>query len=86
MPGLPCTSVRNARATVADSPSKERLTEKCAEDSMDAGILPEQQPTNRLIVESDGPESDKPEATASMRKTALVRAQCRFVSVKRTIV
>lgn len=43
----------------------ERLTERGAEDSIQAG-LHAKVPHNNVVIESDGPESDRPETTASM--------------------
>ena len=50
---------------VAASPTDERLTDKGAEDSIDAGLHHKNMQSN-VVVESDGPESDRPETTASM--------------------
>lgn len=50
---------------VAASPTDERLTDKEAEDSVDAGLHHKDVQSN-VVVESDGPESDRPETTASM--------------------
>ncbi|KAL3161486.1 hypothetical protein ABBQ32_010364 [Trebouxia sp. C0010 RCD-2024] len=47
------------------SQTDDRLTENEAEDSIQAG-LHAKTPQNNVIVESDGPESDRPETTASM--------------------
>lgn len=49
----------------AASQTDDRLTEKGAEDSIQAS-LHAKTPRNNVIVESDGPESDRPETTASM--------------------
>lgn len=49
----------------AASQTDERLTDKEAEDSIQAG-LHAKTPQNNVVVESDGPESDRPETTASM--------------------
>lgn len=43
----------------------ERLTDQGAEDSIQAG-LHNKAPHSNVVVESDGPESDRPETTASM--------------------
>lgn len=50
---------------LAASQTDDRLTENEAEDSIQAG-LHAKTPQNNVIVESDGPESDRPETTASM--------------------
>ena len=47
------------------------LTDKRSESSTAAGVRHEQQSTDKLIVETDGPDSDKPDTTASMRKLTL---------------
>ena len=60
---------------VVESPSKESLTGKHSEDSSAAGLHSKQLPSDRLIVESDGPESDKPETTASMGKPQSLKVQ-----------
>ena len=49
----------------AASMTDERLTDKAAEDSMHAGLQSKTSYSN-IVVESDGPESDRPETTASM--------------------
>ena len=51
-----------------ESPTKEMLTDKRSESSTAAEDRHEQQSTDKLIVETDGPDNDKPDTTASMRK------------------
>ena len=50
----------------AASQTDERLTDKGAEDSIQAGLHAKAPHNNNVVVESDGPESDRPETTASM--------------------
>lgn len=63
-PGLACETLHPS-VWFAASQTDERLTDKGAEDSIQAG-LHAKAPRNNVVVESDGPESDRPETTASM--------------------
>ena len=70
---------------VAASQTDERLTDKGAEDSIQAG-LHAKTPQNNVVVESDGPESDRPETTASMGMHVLtLKTKCSMVDITLTL-
>lgn len=62
---LACELHTHPFGVCAAGQTDEMLTDLGAEDSIQAG-LHNKAPHNNVVIESDGPESDRPETTASM--------------------